>query len=168
MLSVADVDPIIAGPNNAEVVNQNLDLPRRESPCCAESRRRERLCRSPDRGSRQTSSAETATQCGPTESTNPAAETADRATVESADCSTAESTAAPKPAATKAAAARTYHRVAQGRGAMARERLADLLAGLGIHNRAVLSPDPVAMRSPSRLNAALQTSSSCAWAKTPR
>ena len=51
---------------------------------------------------------------------------------------------------------------------MARERLADLLAGLGIHNRAVLSPDPVAMRAPSRLNAALQTSSSCAWAKTPR
>ena len=48
---------------------------------------------------------------------------------------------------------------------MARERLADLLAGLGIHNRAVLSPDPVTMRSPSRLNAALQTSSSCAWAK---
>ena len=41
---------------------------------------------------------------------------------------------------------------------MARERLADLLAGLGIHNRAVLSPDPVTMRSPSRLNAALQTS----------
>ena len=34
---------------------------------------------------------------------------------------------------------------------MARERLADLLAGLGIHNRAVLSPDPVTMRSPSRL-----------------
>jgi len=51
---------------------------------------------------------------------------------------------------------------------MARERLADLLAGLGIHNRAVLSPEPVTMRSPSRLNAALQTSSSCAWAKTPR
>jgi len=50
---------------------------------------------------------------------------------------------------------------------MARERLADLLAGLGIHNRAVLSPEPVTMRSPSRLNAALQTSSSCAWAKTP-
>jgi hypothetical protein len=35
---------------------------------------------------------------------------------------------------------------------MTRERLADLLAGLGIHNRAVLSPDPATIRSLSRLS----------------
>jgi hypothetical protein len=40
--------------------------------------------------------------------------------------------------------------------------------GLGVHNRAVCPQTPVTMRLPSRLNAALQTSSSCAWAKTPR
>jgi hypothetical protein len=39
------------------------------------------------------------------------------------------------------------------------ERCAHLPAGLGIHNRAVLSQDAVMMRVPSRLNAALVTRS---------
>jgi hypothetical protein len=40
--------------------------------------------------------------------------------------------------------------------------------GDAVHNGAVLSPDPVTMRLPSRLNATLQTSSSGGWAKTLR